>query len=183
MASKTQATIEDLAHVPDYGKAELVNGELVFMCPTGGIPGYADGEIFVGLRDYAQRTKTGYAFPDNVGFLVNLPNRRSLSPNAAFYTGALPGGQFLAGAPLFAAEVRSEGDFGPQAELEMADKRADYFAAGTQVVWDVDSLRSQEIRKYSAGHPEHPVVFHRGELADAEPALPGWWFAVDDLFP
>jgi len=33
----------------------------------------------------------GYAFPDNVGFLVDLPNRSSLSPNAAFYIGELRG--------------------------------------------------------------------------------------------
>jgi hypothetical protein len=26
-------------------------------------------------------------------------------------------------------------------------------------------------------------IFRQGELADAEPAVPGWRFAVDDLFP
>ena len=39
--------------------------------------------------------------------------------------------KFFQGAPVFAVEVRSEGDYGPRAEREMAAKRADYFAAGT----------------------------------------------------
>jgi hypothetical protein len=64
----------------------------------------------------------------------------------------------------------------------MADKRADYFAAGTLVVWDVDVLVEELIRSYVSDAPDNPRVFHRGEMADAEPALPGWLMPVDDLF-
>ncbi|HEX6369235.1 MAG TPA: hypothetical protein VF006_09900 [Longimicrobium sp.] len=73
-------------------------------------------------------------------------------------------------------------DHGDEAERRMAAKRADYFAAGTQVVWDVDVLREGWVRAYHASEPEHPVVFRRGEIANAEPAVPGWRFEVDDLF-
>jgi Uma2 family endonuclease len=179
---KTQATVEDLYQVPDNGKAELVNGELILMSPTGGVPGLAGGEIFVSLRQYAKSTKTGYAFPDGVGFLVNLPNRGSFSPDAAYHSGPLKGLKFLDGAPIFAAEVRSESDYGPAAEQEMADRRADYFAAGTKVVWDVDVYRDHVVRVYSATFPDNPRVFGRGEVADAEPALPGWSMPVDELY-
>ena len=51
--------------------------------------------------------KQGMAFPDNVGFVVELPNRRSFSPDAAFWTGGAVTADFLAGAPIFAVEVRS----------------------------------------------------------------------------
>ena len=78
--------------------------------------------------------------------------------------------------------MRSEGDYGRRAEEKMARKRADYFAAGTLVVWDVDVLRDQVIRSYGPDDPEAPRVFHRGEFADAEPVLPGWSMPVDDLF-
>jgi Uma2 family endonuclease len=182
MSTKTEATIEDLYRVPENGKAEIVDGELILMSPTGGVPGRAGGEIFIKLREYERRTKSGYAFPDNVGFVVNLPNRRSFSPDAAFYAGELRGGLFLDGAPVFAVEVRSDGDYGARAERMMAKKRADYFAAGTLVVWDVDVLREELIRSYSADEPERPRVFRRGEAADAEPALPGWSMPVDELF-
>ena len=174
--------VADLYRIPDKGKAEIVHGELILMAPAGGVPGRAGGEIYVSLREYEQRTKRGYAFPDNVGFVVNLPGRNSFSPDAAFYSGKLKGGQFLDGAPIFAAEVRSENDYGPVAERMLAAKRADYFAAGTLVVWDVDVLRDQVVRVYRADDPEQPTVYHRGETAEAEPALPGWSMPVDDLF-
>ena len=134
------------------------------------------------LDEYARRTRSGYAFGDNKGFIVNLPHRKSFSPDAAFYTGALTM-RFLEGPPAFAVEVRSEGDYGPTAEQEIANKRADYFKAGTQVVWDVDLLSQDIVRVYRASDPAQPVVYRRGDTAEAEPAVPGWTMPVDDLFP
>jgi Uma2 family endonuclease len=84
--------------------------------------------------------------------------------------------------PVLAVEIRSPEDYDPAAERRLAAKRADYFAEGTQVVWDVDVLREGWIRSYCASDPDHPAVFYRGDVADAEPAVPGWRFAVDDLF-
>lgn len=179
MSTKTEATIEDLYKVD--GKAELVNGELVHMSPTGGTPSMAAREIAFSLRDYERRTKSGYAVTDNAAFVVNLPHRKSFSPDAAFYVGEITM-KFFEGAPVFAAEVRSEGDYGPAAERTLEQKRADYFAAGTQVVWDVDLLSDDVVKVYRADDPENPAVYRRGESADAEPALSGWKMPVDDLF-
>jgi len=182
MSTRTEATIEDLYHVREDGKAEIVDGELVLMSPTGDLPSSAAFEISVSLREYAHSTGTGRAYGDNAAFIVNLPNRKSFSPDAAFYIGPRAGGKFLNGAPIFSVEVRSESDYGRKAEEKMARKRADYFAAGTLVVWDVDVLRDQLIRSYRFDEPDVPRVFHIGERADAEPALAGWTMAVDDLF-
>ena len=176
------ATIEELYRVPGDGKAELVNGELIYMAPTGDAPGYAGDEIFVSLRAYAKRVGRGRAVGDNKGFRVNLPHRQSFSPEAAFYTGPRAGMRFFAGAPVFAVEVRSENDYGPQAETDMAAKRADYFAAGTLVVWDVDLLSDNVVRVYRSDNPDTPTLYQQGETAEAEPAVPGWTMAVNDLF-
>lgn len=183
MAMKTQATIEDLYCIPENQKAEIVNGAIVFMSPTGFLPNYAASEIYVSLRDYARRTKSGYAIADTAGFLVDLPNRRSFSPDAAFYTGQPTDMKFLEGAPVFAVEVRCEGDYGSAAERAVAEKRADYFAAGTFVVWDGDLLGEDVIRVYRAENPDTAIVYRRGQEAEAAPAGPGWTFAVDSLFP
>lgn len=183
MKTKAEATIEDLYHVPENGKAEIIDGELVIMSPTGWLPNFAAGEIFISLREYAKRTKSGRAVTDNAGFIVNLPNRRSFSPDAAFFTGGALGMKFIEGAPLFAVEVRSEDDYGPAAERKIARKISDYFAAGTQVVWDVDLLSEDVVGSYRAGDPEKPIVYRRGQTAEALPALPGWSMPVDDLFP
>ena len=180
MSTKVEATIEDLYKVE--GKAELVNGEIVLMPGTGGLPHMAAREITVSLRVYGRETRSGYAIGDNMSFVVDLPNRRSFSPDAAFHLGELTM-KFFQGAPLFAAEVRSEGDYGSRAERKMAAKRADYFAAGTLVVWDVDLLSESVVRVYRATDPERPTIYKRGQTAEAEPAVPGWKMAVDDLFP
>ena len=181
MSTKVEATIEDLYKVE--GKAELVNGEIILMSPTGLLPGYAGDRIAFSLFEYSQHRKFGRAVSDNKAFVVNLPHRKSFSPDAAFYTGADTGMKFGQGAPVFAVEVRSEGDYGPRAEREMAKKRADYFAAGTLVVWDVDLLSNDVVRVYRASDPERATIYRRGETAEAEPAVPGWTMAVDNLFP
>lgn len=180
MAVRTEATMEDLYRVGE--KAELINGEIVIMPATGRKPGYAGDAITVSLWNYARQRRTGIAVGDNKGFRVNLPRRKSFSPDAAFYVGPNSDMRFFEGAPVFAAEVRSEEDYGPVQERGMAAKRADYFAAGTLVVWDVDLLNPEVIRKYTPADLEHPTVFRRGEIADAEPAVPGWTMPVDDLF-
>ncbi|HKF55752.1 MAG TPA: Uma2 family endonuclease [Blastocatellia bacterium] len=183
MTTKHRATVQDLYNIPEHGKAEIVNGEIVRLMPTGAMPGRAAGFIYSSLLDHERRTKSGHAFPDNVGFIVDLPNRDSFSPDAAWYVGEVTSMGFLEGPPAFAVEVRSENDYGPAAERQLASKRLDYFAAGTQVVWDVDLLGDDAIiTVYRSEDPDHPTTYARGEIAQAEPAVPGWTMPVDLLF-
>jgi len=104
------------------GKAEIVGGEIVLMSPTGDLPSRAAAAIYRRLWEYERRTKSGRAYTDNVGFLVDLPGRKSFSPDASFYAGPPAGPRFLTGAPVFAVEVRSEEDYGPAAERELQAK-------------------------------------------------------------
>ena len=180
MSIKTRTTIEDLYKVE--GKAELVNGEIVEMSPAGDDPGFASLEIATNLRAYTRSTGQGRAYGDGVRFHVHLPHREAFSPDAAYHIGQRTGMRFPEGAPAFAVEVRSENDYGRAAEKKMKEKRADYFACSTLVVWDVDLLSEDVIKSYKASDPEHPVIFRRGDIADAEPAVPGWQMPVDDLF-
>lgn len=183
MTTSVQATIEDLYHFPENGKAEIVNGELVLRAPTGFRPSRAAAAIYRSLYEHERKFKSGYAISDNAGFIVKLPNRGSFSPDAAWYTGRPTGMQFLEDAPIFAVEVRSENDYGPLAERRLAEKRSDYFAAGTLCVWDVNVLSPELIKSYNASDPENAVVFRRGDVANASEAVPGWSMLVDDLLP
>jgi Uma2 family endonuclease len=185
MSSATQAaaTLDDLYGVE--GKAELINGRIVHSKPTGFRPGRVGARIFRGLDDYAETTGRGVALPDNVGFAIPIlsSGRQSFSPDAAYFLGQLPSNpmRFLSGPPTFAVEVRSENDYGDAAEAEMEAKRADYFEAGTAVVWDVDPV-NEVIRKYRRDTPDRAEIFIRGQQAEAEPAVPGWRLAVDRIF-
>ena len=51
MATRPRATIKDLYRLPEDGKAEIVNGELISMAPTGFLPGRAAGAIYLSLRE------------------------------------------------------------------------------------------------------------------------------------
>jgi Uma2 family endonuclease len=173
------ATVQDLYDLDE--RAEIVDGQLVLMGGTGFAPNRAAARIWRSLDAHEQAHGGGYALAEGGVFVVDLPRRHSFSPDGAWYTGA-PTGGFMYEAPVLAVEVRSSGDYGLRAERAMAAKRADYFSAGTQVVWDVDVLREELIRVYRADDPEHPTIYRRGEVAEAEPAVPGWRFPVQELF-
>jgi hypothetical protein len=46
----------------------------------------------------------------------------------------------------------------------------------------VDLLSDDVVRVYRANDQERATIYRRGEIAEAEPAVPGWTMAVDDLF-
>ena len=172
-----EATLEDLFAVE--GKAELVDGHLVLLPMTSGAHGNAVANIVTSLKLHQRAYGGGRPFADNVGFV--LGPRNSLAPDVSWHVGPW-GNKLMDGAPVFAVEVRSEEDYGPAAERRMAAKRGVYFEAGTQVVWDVDVMRENLIRVYRADDPGHATVYRRGEAAEAEPAVPGWRFPVEELF-
>ena len=181
MTTTEHALVEALYRVE--GKAEIINGEIVLLPMTGLDPNHAAGEIYVSLRLYARRTQTGWVGTNGLGFIVDLPHRMSFAPDASYFVLPDSGMKFIEGAPDFAVEVRSENDYGPAAEREMAAKRADYFAAGTSVVWDVDLQSEEVVRVYRADNAHQPAaIYRRGQPAEAEPAVPGWTFPVNDLF-
>ncbi len=181
--AKTVATIEDLYRVD--GKAELIDGRIVPLMPTGRRPNRIAFRIAKSLDDHAEATQQGEAYTDNMGFAVPRlsSGRESFSPDASYYLGPFPSNEmrFIDGPPVFAVEVRSENDYGEQAEERRAAKRADYFEAGTIIVWDVDP-RARVIHSYNRQSPDHPSVFGAGQQADAELAVPGWRVPVDWIF-
>lgn len=183
IGSQTRATLDDLLQVD--GKAELIGGRIVGLMPTGHRPSKIAARIFRSLDDYAEQTGRGEAYPDNTGFAVQelTSGRESFSPDAAYFDGPLPENpmRFIEGPPTLAVEVRSETDRGPAAERAMAAKRADYFAAGTKVVWDVDPV-AEAIHVYRATDADRPTTYARGQRAEAEPAVPGWRATLDSIF-
>ena len=181
--ARRRATVDDLALVPE--KAELIGGEIVRMSPTGYRPSELAAEIFVALRAFVKANGVGIAFTDNIGFTVPelSSGRESFSPDASFYNGPMPENvmDFVLGAPTFAVEVRSKEDYWPSSEPKLAAKRADYFEAGTLVVWDVDT-KAELVRIFRREAPDRPEVRGMGDQADAEPALPDWRITVAEIF-
>lgn len=178
------ATLDDLMKID--GKAELINGRIVTFMPTGMLPNRIAKRVLFSLDPYVAGLGVGECFTDSLGFAIKpaLPSgRQSFSPDVSYFTGTLPANpmKFVTGPPTFAVEVRSENDYGPAKEREHADKRKDYFDAGTLAVWDVDPV-AETVTLYTAAAPKTAVTFRRGDEAHAEPAVPGWRLSVDALF-
>lgn len=182
MTPITRATLDDL--MATEGRAELIGGKVVKLMSTGRRPSRIAFRIAMRLEAHTTATGVGEVHPDGVGYTVpELPSgRESFQPDASFYNGPFSPNQmrFIGGPPTFAVEVRSENDYGDAAEAEMAAKREDYFQAGTLVVWDVDPI-AELVHRYRPNE-DQPTTFHRGDIADAEPAVPGWTMSVDDVF-
>ena len=176
-----QATIADLYRTE--GKAELIDGRIILYSPKGRASCLAKDKILYCLHKHAEKTGEGEANSTCLGYVIpRLTNgRESFCADTSYYRGPLPDDpwSFIYGPPTFAVEVRGEPDYGPVADAERTAKREDYLQAGTLVVWDVDPL-AYTITCFRRN--QSPVVFHRGQTADAEPAVPGWRITVDEVF-
>jgi Uma2 family endonuclease len=184
LGTQAAATLDDLYRTE--GKAELIAGRIVKFMPSGAATSSAAFRVAILLDQYARNMSVGAAFPDGVGYALDPPlasGRQSFSPDASYHVGPRPNNRmrFIDGAPIFAVEVRSENDYSSTADLEMAAKRADYLEAGTEVVWDVDPIAGTiAVFRVDPNRPE--IVYARGQIAEAEPAVLGWRVAVNDVF-
>ena len=177
--NKTELLFEQLMKIE--GKAEIVGGRIVRGESDGFLPALAKVEILVSLDHYARRTKNGRALGGTVAFRVDLPLRKSFCADAAYIFQPRDGNMGpVEGAPVFAVEIRSENDYGPAAERAISAKITDYFAAGTRAVWDVDLLGENVVTLHQP--QSEPLVFRRGEIANAGAALAEWTMAVDEIF-
>lgn len=178
-----RATLDDLMKVE--GNAELINGEIIHIMASGNLSGIVEGRIYRKLADFADDLGRGLVHHDGIACIVPelTSGRESFIPDVAYYeqNPANATMKFVGGAPAFAVEVRSEGDYGRAAERDMAAKRADYFEAGTKIVWDVDPI-DKVVRVYTASQPDGPEIFGVGQEIGAEPVLPGWKLAVAKIF-
>lgn len=178
-----RATHDDLMRTE--GQAELIRGRIMRHALHTVAQANIIGSLFVSLFNHAEATGQGMAFTSTVGYAIQElhSGRESFSPDVSYYDGPAPANEmgFVQGAPTFAAEVRGQDDYTDAAEVERLKKRADYFAAGTQVVWDVDYL-AKCVNCYRAAATDQPQTWKPGDTADAEPAVPGWRIAVDEIF-
>ena len=183
MIDPQDATLADLARIKN--RAELITGRIVLLPYLGHKPGVAMAKFLISLQKYIEAMGRGHVLMSKLAYEVPklVSGRESFSPNASYYDGPLPEDPwaFIPGPPTLAVEIRSIDAYGPEVGAERATKRGDYFAAGTLFVWDVDAL-NETVQTYRPGPCARPLTFRRGEVANAEPAVPGWRMAVDEIF-
>ena len=162
-------TDEELMALPDDGKYEVVDGELLHMSPAGGRHGDVVAEILAQIRIFAKEGRLGYVFDGQTGF--RFPDGNLRSPDASFVAAAgLPEGVpagFLHVAPDLAVEVLSPTDRAG----EIAHKVGEYMGVGVKLLWVIDSEERAAV-VYRPG--TLPRTVRRDGALDGEDVLPGF---------
>ena len=132
-------TAEELFELQDDGYCyELVDGDLVRMTPSGGEHGAVTACVSQVLREYVE-THGGVCCGAETGFILRRTPDVVRAPDAAFVSrGRVPKDgipkSFWPFAPDLAVEVPSPNDRFSDVHLKIAE----YFAAGTRLVWIVE---------------------------------------------
>lgn len=174
------ATVDDLLRVRrQEGKVcELVEGVLVEKAV-----GYAESLLAAYLirvlGEFVARRKLGMVTGE-AGVMELMPDLVRI-PDVAFVSWDRVPGRRVPSAPVprlvpnLVVEVLSEGNTAG----EMALKRSDYFAAGVELVWEVDP-RARTVTAYTS--LTDAVQRTETDVLDAGGALPGFRLSLHDLF-
>ncbi|MBW4550717.1 MAG: Uma2 family endonuclease [Aphanocapsa sp. GSE-SYN-MK-11-07L] len=172
-------TDEEFMALPEDGRYELVNGELVNM----GNSGMGHGEIgsFLGgsLSLYVRSKKLGVVCDSSTAFTLKTGNKRS--PDVSFIAKErlqgvkrLPKGYFQ-GSPDLAVEILSPS----HTVEEIHDKIVEYFENGTCLVWVVHP-DEQYVLVYHSPSPDR--LLRLIDSLDGEEVIPGFSLAIAELF-
>jgi Uma2 family endonuclease len=175
-------TEADLLALPDDGwHYELVRGVLVRMPPSGKRAARIARRLSARLGDYVDAHGLGEVTGEQGGY--RLGPGTDLAPDVGFIRAdrlpALDSPEYdtLAdGAPDLAVEVASPNQWRPA----MAAKAAIYLAAGTRLVWIIWP-RWQQVDVWRPGAAT-PALLTVADLLDGEDVVPGFTYAVADLF-
>lgn len=172
-------TAEDLAALPDNGmQQELVQGVLIEMPPPSLWHGFDALHLGSLLRIHVQMQGLGMVVA-GAGFTLHRNPDTVRAPDVAFISarrvptnrGTLP---YLEGAPDLAIEIVSPGN----SRTEIAEKVADYLAAGSRLVW-VLNARRREVAVHRPGQP--PQVIGEDGTLSGEDVVPEFSVLVRTL--
>jgi Uma2 family endonuclease len=172
-------TAEELLALPDDGlRRELIDGEVREMAPASGGHGLDAGTILVNLGGFLRVHPIGVALAAETGFILGRAPDRVRAPDVAVVLYARRpretiGPGYLEGAPDLAVEVVSPND---RAE-EVAEKVADWLAAGASMVWVV--YRGPRIEVHSADGRVQRLG--ADDEVDGADVMPGFHMRVRDL--
>ena len=174
------ATAADLERLPDDGfRYELVRGEVRKMTPVGNEHGKIAALVTGSLGQHVP-PRLGAVYAAETGFRLASDPDTVRAPDAAFVcqarldaVGAVAG--YWPGAPDLAVEVVAPGDrYG-----EVAEKVADWLAAGTQMVVVVEPRQ----RTVAVHHADGVIrALREGDVLEGGEVVPGWEVAVAALF-
>ena len=181
MATKTGLmTAEELLAMPDDGfRYELVRGELVQMAPAGHMSSFYEMRMGIKLGAFVEDNGLGRTYSASGGFTLEVNPDTVLAPDVAFVRqervyAVGDGDGFFPGAPDLVVEVISPSD----RLTEVADKVAEWLAAGTRMVVVVNP-RNHTVQAHT---PDGKTELTEEDTLDGGEVVPGWRLPVADIF-
>jgi Uma2 family endonuclease len=178
-------TAADLAALPTDlpsgpARYELREGELRIMAPPGDEHGDVEFTISSLLWTYGQQQGHGRGRSGDSGIILRRDPDTVVGADAVFLTrDQLPPRRspegYLETIPALVVEVRSKND----TNTKVAEKVADYLAAGVRVVWVADPAQCT-LTVHRPGEP--PQELGVGDTLAAEGIIPGFAVPVARLF-
>jgi Uma2 family endonuclease len=181
----TVLSAADVARLPttlattdvDY---ELHDGKLVVTFPPDANHGFAQARLLAALSLRAKGDDRGRVL-GRVGVVLRRNPDHLLCPDAAFLTAAqvpprVTPEDYLLTVPELVVEIHGRND----TPLPMAIRVRDYLAAGAVLVWVADP-DARTVTAHRANQP--PVVFTAADTLTADPVIPGFAVAVEELLP
>lgn len=177
--SERLITGEELFHSPDLGPCELVDGRIVPTMPTGRVHGRSEARLTARLSTYVEGHDKGEVLTGEIGIYIRRNPDTVRAADIAFIShGRLARCKaegYLDVAPEIVVEVLSPND----RRGDLAEKIQDYFSAGVDRVWVLDS-KQRCISVYRA--LSNIRELRPGDVLGDEELLPGFRVAVADLF-
>ena len=188
MSNAVQVLAEKTA--PDFGlsaeeffelyagkQAELIDGEVRKLMPTGAAHGFIAINIAVVLKAWAKARRAGHVYVET-GFILQRGPDIVRAPDVSLINNAQPlQASFLEGAPLLAVEIVSPND--RRQEVEVEDKIALYLAHEVASVWVVRP-EAQTVAIHAV--EQAPRVFCLGDTLRDDAVLPGFEMPVREVF-
>jgi Uma2 family endonuclease len=172
-------TVEEFERLTDDdSRCELVRGLVVREPPAGFEHGRTCSRVDVLLRRHAEAHGLGEVCGAETGFVLSVEPALVRAPDAAFVVRARlpaePVRGFFRGAPDLAVEIVSPSN----APALLAEKVADYLAAGTRVVWVLDP----QTRTVAVHDADGVMLLSEADELDGGRVLPGLRARVATLF-
>ena len=173
-------TAEELSHLPDNQRYELIKGELIEMSPAGPRHGRITNTIAFLLTQYVREKNLGVVYAAETGFKLSENPDTIRAADTAFITlnripaeGEPPG--YWAIVPDLVVEVVSPSDTAATVQAKITD----WISTGCQMVWVVypDTQTVMEYRSLT----NIRVLTRQDELTGGE-VLPGFTCPISQLF-
>jgi Uma2 family endonuclease len=162
-----------------YRYGELVRGVLRISEPPNAVHGWLATRIASRLIIFVEQHRLGVVMVET-GYILQRNPDTVRGPDVSFVSATrMPPTQiperYIEGAPDLAVEILSPNDRWRDVE----EKLADYFAAGTRLVWLVDPRQ----RRVVVRHPDRaPRIIDANGALDGEDVVPGFRCALGEIF-